>query len=148
MLAVSPRHLSVTESSVALPLNKPDIRHRSFHHGQDLAHCRQVLAETTDPTKPEVVSTLIADQRADVNAPTAMTPTGGRHGPHINIPCVRRDLRSRLRYDRGVLVCREVAGRERTARLNRATENRKPCPPLPATAGARSRTPELHAAEG
>ena len=41
-----------------------------YIHDQNLAHYRKVLAETTDPTKREVVLKLIADERANVRAPT------------------------------------------------------------------------------
>jgi hypothetical protein len=42
-----------------------------FIHDQNLAHYRKVLAETTDPTKREVVLKLIADEQANVRARTA-----------------------------------------------------------------------------
>jgi hypothetical protein len=42
-----------------------------FIHDQNLAHYRKVLAETTAPTKREVVLKLIADEQANVRAPTA-----------------------------------------------------------------------------
>ena len=41
-----------------------------YIHNQNLAHYRKVLAETTDPTKRRAVLKLIADEQANVRAPT------------------------------------------------------------------------------
>jgi hypothetical protein len=42
-----------------------------FIHDQNLAHYRKVFAETTDPTRREVVLKLIADEQTNVRGPTA-----------------------------------------------------------------------------
>jgi hypothetical protein len=41
-----------------------------YIHDQNLAHYRKVLAETTDPTKRRAVLKLLADEQANVRAPT------------------------------------------------------------------------------
>ena len=41
-----------------------------YIHDQNLALYRKVLAETTDPTKRRAVLKLIADEQANVRAPT------------------------------------------------------------------------------
>ena len=41
-----------------------------YIHDQNLAYCRKVLAETTDPTKRRAVLKLLADEQAKVRAPT------------------------------------------------------------------------------
>ncbi|HTG04268.1 MAG TPA: hypothetical protein VK635_09470 [Bradyrhizobium sp.] len=40
-----------------------------YIHDQNLAHCREVLAETTDPAKRRAVLKLLADEQANVRAP-------------------------------------------------------------------------------
>jgi hypothetical protein len=41
-----------------------------YIHDQNLAHYRKILAETTDPTKRQTVLKLLADEQANVRAPT------------------------------------------------------------------------------
>jgi hypothetical protein len=41
-----------------------------YIHDQNLALYRKVLAETTDPTKRQAVAKLLADEQANVRAPT------------------------------------------------------------------------------
>jgi hypothetical protein len=41
-----------------------------YIHDQNLAHYRKVLAETTNPTKRRAVLKLLADEHANVRAPT------------------------------------------------------------------------------
>jgi hypothetical protein len=40
-----------------------------YIHDQNLAHYRKVLAETTEPTKRQMVLKLIADEQANVRPP-------------------------------------------------------------------------------
>ena len=63
-------HLSVTESSVALPPQKFEVSMDRYIHDQNLAHYRKVLSETTDPTKRQTLLRLLADEQANVRQQT------------------------------------------------------------------------------
>jgi hypothetical protein len=63
-------HLSVTESSVALPPQKFEVSMDRYIHDQNLAHYRKALSETTDPTKRQTLLRLLADEQANVRQQT------------------------------------------------------------------------------